>query len=285
MKTFIKISILGFLALSSYGLTFAIQGLEGRRRPKLLQQDPKLLNLESEYIKLPLAKEIKDRLSPSPEDAAKVAQFREKVESYQAKNPNSPRALALLGDLAFEHEINLPKATVYYVDSLKAKQAVPVMLKLASVLTLQQQNEQAVKVLLEALKLEPNNFNANAYLSIAYSQLGRIEEAKLFGQKSLSLAPSAEAEARFSRFLATLSGPKSLEDEIRGLPVVGDQVISVKKGEDGVVKVAMRNFLLDKMPEFAREKFKNRIQTVKSKHNLFRIEIVDSSGKVLMVTD
>lgn len=285
MKTVVKISLLSVLILTSYGLTFAIQGLEGRRRPQALLQDEALIKLESEYMKLPLAKEIKDRLNPSPENAAKVAKFKTSLEKYYQEHPNSPKALAILGDLAFEHEINLPQATVYYVDSLKAKQTVPVMLKLASVLTLQGQNESAVKVLLEALKLEPNNFNANAYLSIAYSQLGRIEEAKIFGQKALSVAPSEEAEARFSSFLATLSGPKSVEDDIRGLPVVGDQVISVKRDANSVVTVAMRDFSLDKMPEFAKEKFKNRLHTLKSKHNLLRIALVDSSNQEIMVVD
>lgn len=285
MKTVVKISLLSVLILTSYGLTFAIQGLEGRRRPQEIKQDKAIIELESEYLKLPLAKEIKDRINPSPENAAKVAKFKARLERYYQEHPNSPKALAILGDLAFEHEINLPQATVYYVDSLKAKQTVPVMLKLASVLTLQGQNESSVKVLLEALKLEPNNFNANAYLSIAYSQLGRIEEAKIFGHKALSLAPSEEAETRFSTFLATLSGPKSVEDDIRGLPVVGDQVISVKRDANGVVTVAMRDFSLDKMPVFAKEKFMNRLHTLKSKHNLLRIAVVDSSNQEITVVD
>jgi hypothetical protein len=124
-----------------------------------------------------------------------------------------------------------------------------------------------------------------AYLAITYAQSGNLPKAKELGNNALKVAPSEDARARFSAFVQSLdeegaasspergnvapqlaaaqaggpAAPKTGIDgfiqAVRSNPIAGPKFATYESGKDGTLRLLFRNFPMQGMPPFAKEKF------------------------------
>ncbi len=163
--------------------------------------------------------------------------------------------------------------------------------KLASTYAFTGQFEKAIELLEKVLEKNPQNFQALAYLSIAYSQKGDTQSALDVGNRALSAAPSSEARQRFQKFFETLSPHKEsipsgsaaaqVVESIRSNPIAGPKFVSFEE-EQGTLKLYFDNFPMQAMPPVAREKFLGNIKSLKG--NIVEIQFIDNSTAQIMDT-
>lgn len=201
--------------------------------------------------------------------------------------PNDPGALVMMADLSFDQKA-FTKAADFYQRYLKLEpQDLGARARYASTLTFLGRYDESVVELRAVLKEDPKNFPAMAYLAITYAQSGDLPKAKETGNSALALAPSEDARARFSAFVSSLdeaqadqgvsSSPsrnntgqpqsnvpaaevsgKGIEGfiaTVRANPVAGPKFMSYETGQKGTLRLLFRNFPMQAMPPFAKEKF------------------------------
>jgi tetratricopeptide (TPR) repeat protein len=189
-------------------------------------------------------------------------------------------ALLNMADISMNQQV-FDKAVDYYSRYLKNSPTDSLARsRYASALAFTGKADEAVVELTSVLKAEPTNFAALAYLAVTYAQMGKKPLALEVGERALTNAPSDEARARFSSFLdsvkneevATSSGPAlqtprgnissastpsglaGIDAFIRANEIAGpkfDRAAFV----DGMVALYFKEFPMDKMPPFVREKF------------------------------
>lgn len=212
------------------------------------------------------------------------------------KEPNDPLALVLMADVSFDQKA-FTKALDFYNRYLEvAPDDLGARARYASTLTFLGRYDDSVSELEKVLKIEPKNFPAKAYLAITFAQKGDIRRAKLIGEEALVLAPSEEARARFSSFVSSLDGTSSnigvggaptenrgAEPE-RGLqgfitalrlnPVAGPKFVRLNKADNSTVILLFKEFPMDKMPPFAKQKFFQGLKRALTENGLDSVEKV-----------
>jgi tetratricopeptide (TPR) repeat protein len=195
--------------------------------------------------------------------------------------PNDPVALLALADVSFDQRV-FDKAVEYYRKYLEVlPDDMTIRARYASALSFVGKPDDAMHELQAILARDPNNFQAHAYLSIAYSQKGERELAKQAGEKALSLAPSPEAKERLGQFLTSLdastqqtaqstapaaapqqagAGPDAFTQWLKQHPVLGPKVVRVAQG-DGRITLIVKEFPMHAMPPFAKEKLNESLRT------------------------
>lgn len=181
-------------------------------------------------------------------------------------DPKDTTALLMIADLSFDRQV-FDKAVQFYEQYLQLNSTdLAARSRFASALTFQGQFDRAISELELVLASEPNNFAALAYLSITLSQQGNKEKSLEIGETALKSAPNEEARARFSMFLASVkenrAGTSSKSNDhpvlvhIRANPIAGPKVAGSELNQDeSVLKVALKDFPMQAMPEAVREKF------------------------------
>ncbi len=191
---------------------------------------------------------------------------------------DDPQALMLMADVSFDQQV-FPKAKEYYERYLAINSTDDAArTRYASTLTFMGEASRAVEILKEVSSRAPENFKINAFLALAYGQLGDKENVKLQGEKALSLAPDEESKKRLTAFLKRFEGPKvtnargtnsdgSLETYFRNHQIVGPKLVKVTE-EAGVMMVYLDNFPMSAMPPFAKEKFENGIRSFAAENKI-----------------
>lgn len=192
-------------------------------------------------------------------------------------NPEDPDALIAMADISFDQQA-FAKAIEFYKKYLEVEKTdLNARSRYASSLTFVGKHEEALAELDSVLKIDPKNFHAHAYTAIAYAQMGKVSEAKKFGQQALDVAPSPEAKKRFSQFLAQLdtqgeiphsSSPArdntkseaALKDGpiveyVKNNQIAGPKYESYELTESNELVLNFKNFPMQAMPPFAKEKF------------------------------
>lgn len=224
--------------------------------------------------------------------------------------PNDPEALVLMADVSFEQQA-FTKALEFYERYLKVEpDDLGARSRYASTLTFMSRFDDAIKELDRVLAKEPKNFPALAYVAITYHQKGDVKKARQFGEKALQLAPSEEARVRFAGFMKMLNeaeasgagkspsaaavvpaSSKSLEQAVPALggvegvvaavrtnPVAGPKFVTHEVAPKGVLKLTFKDFPMQMMPPFAKEKFfasvRKSVEAASAKE-LAKIEFVD----------
>ena len=192
-------------------------------------------------------------------------------------SPNDPGGLVMMADVSFDQRA-FTKSKDFYEKYLKIEpNNLGARARYASTLTFLGDYENAISQLNTVLKTDPKNFPAMAYLAITYAQKGEVAKAKEIGTKALSLAPSEEARTRFSSFMAALdqggaqsnspargnvtsevaglSGVEGFVAKVKANPVAGPKLVAHEDSKNGDLKLVFKDFPMDKMPPFAKEKF------------------------------
>lgn len=199
-------------------------------------------------------------------------------------SPDDVVALRALGDLCFDQRL-FPKSLSYYDRYLKLQPTdQEVRSRRASTLTFLGRSTEAITELQEIAKAQPEAFQPLAYLSIALSQNGDLEQARAVGEQALKKAPSPEARERFQSFLSSLTAPAttenpraaepspssgatpwltSLEEHIRTNPIAGRKFVGARFADDTkTIVLSFSDFPMEGMPEFARVKFLSSLKAV-----------------------
>jgi hypothetical protein len=200
------------------------------------------------------------------------------------KEPNDPTALVMMADVSFDQRA-FTKALDFYERYLKIDpDDLGARSRYASTLTFLGRYEDSIRELNSVLKKEPSNFPAMAYLAITYAQKGDISTAKKIGGNALQVAPSEDARARFSSFVASLDGAAAensaastqtastglsgLERSLRSNPVAGPKFVRADRGSAGSVTLVYRDFPMSQMPPFAKEKFISGVKAALQENKL-----------------
>ena len=198
--------------------------------------------------------------------------------------PNDPGALVMMADVSFDQRA-FTKSLDFYERYLKLEpQDLGARARYASTLTFLGRFDDSITELNSVLKSDPNNFPAMAYLAITYAQSGDTLKAKELGVGALKLAPSDDARARFSAFVSSLDGaadqpvasavrgtkvqqgqgavPQPVKVGIDGFiaivranPIAGPKFVQHEASTGGSLRLIFRDFPMQQMPPFAKEKF------------------------------
>lgn len=189
--------------------------------------------------------------------------------------------------------------------------------------------DQAVVQYQKVLDQHPQFYEAQFNLGVADGDLNKLADARTAFQRALKLAPSPEDRNRATQMLADLdkqsSSPNTasagaaveangdgsmavaptqmkgnaaassgsfqdaMEQMLRGLPIAGPKVNSVRWPAPHDARVLMDNFPMDQMPPFAATKFlgdlKSGIDSVKTSHKIsspVQVDICDAAtGRVM----
>lgn len=183
------------------------------------------------------------------------------------RNAEDTFALLAMADISFNQQV-FQKALEFYERYLALQpKDRDARTRYASALTFNGKFKEAEEELKSVLKEDPEDFHALAYLAITYAQQGGRDKALETGAQALRFAPSQEARERFESFLSSLkgadskasdssgSGLEALEGFIRSNPVAGPKFVRAELGPDKALALYFRDFPMDQMPPFVREKF------------------------------
>lgn len=236
-------------------------------------KDEELDNLRTELEKSPqdldklraLVARIATLMRQSPEASQVLAlEAVDTLGSILKQTPEDPEALIMMADVSFDQRA-FEKAAGFYERYLKVSpEDLGARARYGSTLTFLGKLDQSVTELTTILEKDPSNFPANAYLSITYAEKGDEVKALEIGQKALSLAPNDEARARFGSFVDSIKEEKkdpgvpdnAIVAAIRRNPIAGPKFVEFSESEDKtVLSLIFRDFPMQAMPPFAKEKF------------------------------
>ena len=217
------------------------------------------------------------------------------------REPNDPTALVMMADVSFDQRA-FTKALDFYERYLKIDpEDLGARSRYASTLTFLGRYEDSIQELDSVLKKEPSNFPAMAYLAITYAQKGDLTTAKQIGGNALKVAPSDDARARFSSFVASLDGAaiespaaatqaastglRGLEQSLRANPIAGPKFVKAQAGSANSVTLVYRDFPMSQMPPFAKEKFLSGVKAALVQNKLqavTKVEFTDAASGAVM---
>lgn len=249
--------------------------------------------------------------------------LKEAVATYEAvltRDPNDLDALRALGDISADADQS-PKAMEYYTRFLALKPDDPYVLTLVGNIQLAARNgADAVKSYEAALRVDPMLFQAQVGLGFGYASTGEPAKALEALQRARGLATDDATRKQVDDILARVGAPvqpaaaagaagaapagagggagpaagdggyrPGVEAVFRTHPIVGPKLDRIDWVDDHKLQVVLREFPMDQMPPFAKEKFTDRIKTGlrdnKAKHGIagsVTVELVDSaSGRVM----
>jgi tetratricopeptide (TPR) repeat protein len=228
------------------------------------------------------------------------------------QEPDDPAALVMMADVSFDQRA-FTKALDFYERYLKVdSNDLGARSRYASTLTFLGRYDDSIRELRKVLQVDPKNFPAMAYLTITYAQKGDISTAKKIGGDALAAAPSDDARARFSSFVASLDqasstgeigsakqpdvstaptqaqrgGLDGFTEALRSNPVAGPKFVRFER-VGGALKLYYRDFPMSQMPPFAKDKFIGGIKSALTQNGLADVtELVftDAGSETVMET-
>jgi hypothetical protein len=156
----------------------------------------------------------------------------------------------------------------------------------------------------QVLAENPEFFQAQLNLGIAYQRAGRQEQATAALQRARELAADENARERVAEILAHVQGASAsggsrpnetlragIERFFRSHQIIGPKIDRFEWDGDRMVRVVLSEFPLDTIPEFAREQLNNRIRSQikqqKASHQTtetVQVELVDGATDEVMAT-
>lgn len=250
-----------------------------------------------------LAGEILERLQGTEEPPSElVMELVQVLGEILRLDPKDKSALVTMADVSFNQRV-FDKAADYYRRFLELEPADnQIRARLGSSLAFLTKYDEAQAELQKVLKADPNNFEASAYLAITHAQMGNSIEAIKLGEEALKKAPSDEARARFSQFIDSVKGNRqSVGPEVRkttassastpeGDPAVLKVVQQVKENQisgpkfvrhelangGATLKLFFKQFPMEAMPPFIRDRFLNKLKDAGAGGKLKDIIVLDA---------
>lgn len=226
------------------------------------------------------------------------------------REPKEPAALVMMADVSFDQKAFTKALDFYERYLLLEPDDLGARSRYASTLTFLGRYDDSVAELGKVLAREPQSFPAMAYLSITYAQKGDILKAKAIGADALKIAPSDDARARFSSFVASLenggtggatgtsvqpaisaqpsanvhSAPSAVTASpavasfikiVGSNPVAGPKFAGYVQPTESIIQLKFNNFPMAQMPPFAKQKFFAGLNDALAESNLSQIEQVE----------
>jgi hypothetical protein len=264
-----------------------------------------------------------DEIAAKPEDLAgrkqlAMMQYRagliepaylsDAVKTYEgilAKDAADLDALRALGDLAVEAQQS-ERAMGFYERLLKIQPNDPYVRTLIGNLHLSaRKTAEAIAAYESALSADPTLFQAQLGVAFAYAAAGDPAKAVDGLKRARGLATDDASRKQVDDILARLNAPRpaaaadapagglkaDVEAIFRSHPIVAPKLDRVEWPDERTAKVIVREFPMDAMPPFARDKFNERIKTgvreSKTRHQVTQpvtVQIVDSATGQVMST-
>ncbi|MEZ4752998.1 MAG: hypothetical protein R3A13_01645 [Bdellovibrionota bacterium] len=309
-----KILLILLISLAAFAVVWQMQTYLAGKKPQQEfseyqheQYEQKLVELRAKAaldLKDPkphraLVTSLLDGLSaPGKPNLERYQELLKELELIATLDPKDAATAIMLADIYF-NEKSFQKSIDHFERYLKLKpEDHQVRGRYASALTFMSRFKDAESELKQVIKADPKSFHGYAYLSITYSQMNRIDDAYKAGDKALELAPTPEARQRFGAYLKSIGAkvpelenkPNSEElpkvaavreviNHIKTSPIAGPKYDRFELPEDGFLLLYFKNFPMDKMPQFAKDKFLKGIKDRLSPP-LTEVSILDStSGK------
>ncbi|NDC38256.1 MAG: zinc-ribbon domain-containing protein [Proteobacteria bacterium] len=245
----------------------------------------------------------------------------EAVGNVLKLKPDDANALIAMADISFNQQV-FNKAADYYARYLGVQpNDNDARARYASALSFSGKFDDAIKELKGVLKKDPKNFHASAYLAITYAQMGKQPEAITAGEQALTLAPNEEARARFTNFLDEVKRPAKpaaqgepapdaanvrgnttaalsqspaatgtsgnaaevLANVVRANSVAGPKFVEAKDQGQGVIALYFKEFPMEGMPPFVKDKFVNGIKLKAMDLNVSTLLFIDKDSGTEMV--
>jgi tetratricopeptide (TPR) repeat protein len=210
----------------------------------------------------------------------------------------------MMADVSFDQKA-FTKALDFYERYLSVEPTdLGARSRYASTLTFLGRYDDSVRELGKVLTDDPQNFPAMAYLAITYAQKGEIIKAKAIGSDALKMAPSEDARARFSSFVASLdqaavgdaSQPVTAQQDkslglggfvkaVQSNPVAGPKFRGYEQAGPSTLRLKFKDFPMGQMPPFAKQKFFTGLKESLAKNNLAEISMIEfidaTSGEII----
>lgn len=320
-------------ALVLFAVAFGLQlvARDGRVRPAAHPTGESPRKEASVVAESPQLAAMRREVEQAPEDIAKLKVFAGMLGDYLRSNPdapqqlafeaidvcgkilqrepNEPSALVIMADVSFDQRA-FTKALDFYERYLTVEpEDLGARARYASTLTFLGRYDDSVAELGSVLKKDPQNFPAMAYLAITYAQKGEVTKAKAIGSDALKIAPTDDARARFSSFVASLDPsvvsdspqrstvPASKQDQqgekglggfiqaVKSNPVAGPKFVGYEQNEASTLRLKFSNFPMAQMPPFAKQKFFSGLKEALTTNELAQVEQLEfvdaASGAVL----
>ncbi len=253
-----------------------------------VKDDPELAALRAAAEKEPqdlkklraFAGGLADRLRSNPEAPPQLAfDAIDTLSRILQVLPEDAESLVMMADVSFDQRA-FNKALEFYQRYLKLQpDDAGARARYASTLTFLGKYDESIRELDGILEKDPKNFPAMAYLAITYAQQGKMDKAKELGATALSIAPTDEARARFSAFVTSLDsaeikGPAEeaprgqtaprgvplIISAIQNNPIAGQKFVRFEDKDPAVLRLYFKDFPMQAMPPFAKEKFYSGIR-------------------------
>jgi tetratricopeptide (TPR) repeat protein len=209
-------------------------------------------------------------------------------------DPKDSSSYLALADLSFERRV-FDQSLNFYRKYLELEPGDGLARgRYASALTFLGKFDESIKELEFLLSQNTKDFQALAYLSIAYAQKGENNRARTYAQQALEVAPQEEARQRLLKYMESLPGQKvsalppppsseslrTFEAAIRRHPIAGSKIAGVTLEEsDKKVMVSVKDFPMEAMPPFARKKFFETLFSYPEASGLEEIIFIDEASK------
>ena len=228
----------------------------------------------------------------------------EAVKNFAAVlRQDADNAEALLGMANISMETGVFDKAVEYYSLYLAKHPEDLKAKTDYALALLQGGDSgsAIKTLKEVIAKEPKQFAPRLSLALAYRVAGEKKQAREAALEAKKFAPEKLAEQLIDEFVVSLdrvetkaATPKSpsdtlspamlVEEYFRNHEIVGPKVQRIIWPESSLVRVEVKDFPVDKMPPFARDKFlKNMSEQFAVLSEKLKIQIADETSGAVML--
>jgi tetratricopeptide (TPR) repeat protein len=262
--------------------------------------------------------ELETKIKAQPNDVALLLEFAEKnieeakhtgevghlmraVQSYSKVlqiDPGSGKALLGMANVSFESGV-FDKARDYYDRLLEVEPGnLKARTDLALVLLQLGENQEALTRLEKLCQQNPDYFPSRLSLALARKLVGDKSGAKETALIAAKLAPDDEGRLVVSKFLEGIDKPtdvKPTTDEhvspaiaidqfFRNHQIVGPKLVQIRWTGPNSADVRLKEFPMDKMPPFARDKFIASVRAVLSglPGEPTTLKIVDAETDVVM---
>lgn len=219
-----------------------------------------------------------------------------------AKAPDDLDALRALGNIAYDRNDPRQALEIYQRYLAIKPDDLGVQTDLGTMLLADKQVEAAKRTYEAVLTKDPNFFQAQFNLAIAYRSEGDEPKALAALRRARDIATDDETRQRVDMLLARVGTSPPAAEPVRDLrteveavfrahPIAGSRIDRIDWASDQSARVVLREFPMDGMPPMVRDKFieriKNGVHDAKARHQTeapITIELVDAAGGRVMAT-
>lgn len=265
-----------------------------------IEKDPKNLDARRALASLLFSK-LSSTQREKDAERFDVLELLDTLSLILKDEPSDMGAMLMMGDLSFREQV-YDKAALYYEKYLRNEpKDFQVKAKYGGALAYIGKNDKAIKELESVIKENPSYFPAKVYLGVAKVGVGKKQEAlNLLKEAATQIGPESSAGVEIVGLIEKIQGhPQKIEEVtprgnipagaevqyetiealLKANSILGPKVDGVKEVGD-VLEIAVHDFPVTQMPEFARQKLLGRIGEFYASHqrSMSKVRFKDSES-------